>query len=81
MDIKITTLGKDYVFIVNGYRISFKVSAYDTVGMHPLEILEKDLASILEVMKSLERFQTGDKPVEEPKVSLDDVLYSKDDSS
>ncbi len=78
--VEIQTLGRKYDFIVNGYKISITIPVYDTVGMHPLEILLKDMVTMVDTVKDLERFQTvpvKELPEGEPKVMLDDVLNPK----
>lgn len=79
--VEIQTMGRKYDFIINGYKISFTLPIYDTVGMHPLDILLKDFLTMTDTVKDLERFQsapTKELPEGDPKVTLDDVLNPKD---
>lgn len=78
--VEIQTLGRKYDFIVNGYKVSVTVPIYDTVGMHPLEILLKDLLTMADTVKNLERFQSapGELPPAEPRVKLEDILKNND---
>ena len=79
--VEIQTMGRKYDFVINGYKISLTLPIYDTVEMHPLDILLKDFLTMTDTVKDLERFQSA--PVKElkegePKISLDDVLSPKD---
>lgn len=73
--VEIETLGRKYDFIINGYKVVVAVSIYDTVGMHPLDVLIKDLESVLNAVRGLEKFQSGQQKELPPgeKVTLSDI--------
>lgn len=57
LTIEISPTGKEYTFTVNGYGLKVKISPKNTLGLHPLDILQDDLEDILVFVKRLERFK------------------------
>ena len=73
--VEIQTLGRKYEFVINGYKVIITIPIYDTVGMHPLEILTRDLESVLNAVRNLEKFQSNKElPPGEPKVTVSDIV-------
>ena len=48
---------KSYTFIINGYELTIVLTPKDTVGFHPLDILQDDLQDMVAFLKVLERFK------------------------
>jgi len=47
--------GKQYAFVIDGYRFSFTVDPKSQIGRHPLDVLEQDLIEIVALVHKLER--------------------------
>lgn len=55
--LEIQKIPRQYDWIVNGYKITVVVPPWDDEGIHPKDILIKDLETAIETLKSAETFK------------------------
>lgn len=89
-NIKVTPTGRRYAFVVHGYSVILDIiGGPETVGMHPLDVLQYDLEQMARMIARFERFTPNtpkqliaapaqDGPV---KVTLEDILNQPPDGN
>lgn len=75
-NVKVTATGRRYCFVVHGYNVVLDIiGGPETVGMHPLDILQYDMEQMVEVLKRFERFTaTTPKEIIIPQIQKDGVV-------
>lgn len=77
ISIAVTPNGRRYDFDINGYTVSFMVPPSETISLHPLDILQQDLQSIVNTLAQVDRFRSGPAmlpPGEEKNITLNDLF-------
>lgn len=81
-NIQVTPTGRRYCFVVHGYNVILDIiGGPETVGMHPLDILQFDMQQMAIMLSKIERFTPGTPKqlIEAPatdagRVTLEDVI-------
>ena len=77
-DVNITPLVKEYDFIVNGYKVCFRLQPKETGGQHIFDILQEDLTAIIEILARMERPSPGEPIKLLEGVTVLDVINGKE---